>query len=246
MNLSELQAECGRLLSDPNNTRWSADVLTARLNRAQNEVIAYASLYKNPVAYTPISGQQYVSLPQTIISVIRASLVLPDGTIKILNGINREELDYRYPDWQNWNDGEPIMYFWDGVNRRFNMVPAPDDLHAITDSLTIWEVDRLDPGMVDPTDVPYGGLFSLREYHMVLVHWAVAYCWMDDGTPESLAKSHFHRSGDMSKPGQYELELKRIMDTFDVVDLADYNILWKPEGGRIGTWGSPSKSFPLR
>jgi len=68
---------------------------------------------------------------------------------------------------------------------------------------------------------------------------------MDDGTPEALAKARFHKSGSMLHPGEYEKQLGRIMAEFDSPDIIQSQVLWKPEGGRAGGWGFPSKSNPL-
>jgi len=78
---------------------------------------------------------------------------------------------------------------------------------------------------------------------MAIVHWVVAQCWMDDGTPEALGKSKFHRSGSIIKPGAYEDEIMRINDEFDNPKLPR-QIKYQKQGGRLGSW-APSKTNPL-
>lgn len=245
MNLGELQAECGRLLSDPNNNRWSAAILTKRLNDAGSDIQSITNAIKTEEALTPTANVGAVSLDDSTINITRVSIQRSNGNIFPLDGLNREELDFRYPNWQNLDAGEPFAYWYDGSTNDLNLVPPPDSNNVIASGLSVWEV-RKPSDMSNPTDIPFDSNTAMVPYHMALVHWAVAQCWMDDGTPEALAKSHFHKSGDIDHPGQYELHLKRIMQNFDSPIDVPTKILWKPQGGRLGMYGMPTKSYPFR
>lgn len=244
MILSEIQAECGRLLGDPNNDRWSAAILLSRINLAQTEIQGYTNAVKTPENLTVVAATRTVSVDSDTMNIVRAVKNMPDGSIKPFNGITRDELDYLYPDWQQWQSGEPLYWFFDATNQQMNLIPIPDSNFATSGSLTIW--GSLKPAdLVDSTDVPFDNNTAMIHYHMSIVHWVVAHCFMDDGTDASLKKSKFHRSGSMLNPGQYEQELGRIMAEFDVEEAIPSRILWRPQGDRVGSLGFPSKSNPI-
>lgn len=244
MDLSGMQAECGRLLGDPNNDRWTAAILLARLNIAQVEVQGYTNAVKTAETLTPTASVRTLAVNGNTMDIIRVTKTLSDGSIKPLNGINREELDFRYPDWQQWADGEPLFWFWDPDNMQINLAPKPDANNAITNGLSVWE-SRQPTAMVNGTDGPFDNSTEMVPYRMSIVHWTVGQCFMDDGTPEALAKSKFHKSGSMLNPGQYEKWIGRIMAELGNPEIIPDNILWQPQGGRVGTWYIPSKSAPL-
>jgi hypothetical protein len=239
MNLLQLQQECGRLLNDPNNTRWSKSILTTRLNQAQKEIVSYTNVLKIYGAVAITAGTGATTLDATVMEVQRVYITLTNGDNIPLVGISINELDYRYPNWQNLDSGQPTSYTYDHVTRNLTFIPRPD-----TD-ITLNMYHLINPAdMSSDSDIPFDSNTPLTPYHISLVHWSVAQCWMDDGTPESLAKAMFHKTGDVSNPGQYELQLKRIMDKFDGSENIQTSVLWKPEGGRLGLW-LPSKSYPL-
>jgi len=244
MILSELQAEIGRLLNDPFNDKWSPAVLLSRINKAQTEIQGYTNAVKTQESLTPVAGQSFLTINANAMNVVRASKTLWDGSVRPFNGITREELDFRYPDWQQWQSGEPLFWWFDSTTQTINFAPIPDATNAITNGITLWE-SRKPADLVNPTDIPFDSNTSMIPYHMSIVHWVVSYCWMDDGTPEALAKSKFHRSGNMLRPGEYENQLGRIMAEFDNEEIIPEQILWQAEGGRTGSWGFPSKSNPL-
>lgn len=244
MNLSQIQAESGRLLNDPVFSRWTTDILLTRINFAQTEIQGFTNAVKTSESLTPVAGTATISLNANTIDIIRVNKTLTDGSIRPLEGINREELDFRYPDWRQWQPGEPLFYFYDATNQQINLIPTPNSVNAITNGITVWE-SRKPADLVDPTDIPFDSNNQMVPYHIAICHWVVAQCWMDDGTPESLAKAHFHKSGSMLKPGEYEKQLGRIAAEFDAPENVQTQILWTPQGGRAGGWGFPSKSNPL-
>lgn len=231
MDVSAMYGESGRLLNDPNNDRWSQAVLLSRFNLAQVAVLAYTNSVKTLEQLTPVAANPEVQLDTDVMDLIRVDIVRSDGNIFKLKGIFRDELDFYYPNWQNSNDGEPITYWWDGTNQKINLIPAPDAANAITNGLRVWELQK-PTDLSASSDVPFGSNTAMIPYHLSIVHWAVAQCWMDDATPESLAKSKFHRSGLMDRPGQFELEIKKILAKFDVPADIPARIKWKPQGGR--------------
>ncbi len=244
MNLSQIWAECGRLLNDPNNQRWTTDVLTTRANLAQVEIQGYTNAVKTTESLTPVAGTRTISVNASTMDIVRASKTQFNGAIKPFTGISREELDFRYPDWQQWTQGEPLYWFYDATNQQLNLVPTPDATNAITNGITAWE-SRKPADLVNSTDIPFDSNNQMIPYHIAICYWVVAECWMDDGTPEALAKSTFFKTGNMLRPGQYEYELGRIMAEFDVPEDVQGQLLWRPEGGRVGTWALPNKANPL-
>lgn len=244
MNLTGIQAECGRLLGDPSNSRWTTDILTTRANLAQTEIQGQTNAVKTAESVTPVASTRTISLNANTMDVVRASKTLTSGSIRPFLGISREQLDFLYPDWQQWTDGEPRFWFYDATNQQVNLVPKPDSGNAITNGMTFWE-SRKPTDLALSTDVPFDSNNQMIPYHMAIVHWVVAHCFMDDGTPEALGKAKFHKSGNMRNPGEYEKELGRIMAEFDVPEIVPARIMYSPQGGRIGSWLTPSKSNPL-
>jgi hypothetical protein len=241
VNLQQIQDEAGRLLSDANHGRWGLDVLTLRANQAQTEIQGYTNAIKTLENIPSVAGTTSYSPNSNTMDIIRIYKVLVSGEVKPFIGINREELDLKYPNWRQWQSGEPLLWVWDATSGTFFCVPTPD---TSISSFTIYE-SRDPSDLVNSTDIPFDSNNQMIPYHYAIVHWIVAQCWMDDGTPEALAKSRFHKSGDIQKPGQYELQLKRIMATFDTPEDVLSQIIYQPQGGRIGTWGTPSKAYPL-
>jgi hypothetical protein len=246
MDRSALEAEAGRLLNDPNHDTWSTSVIDARLDLAQTEVNGYANAVKTKETLTPTANTSEVAVSALTIDIVRARYTLPSGEKFPLEGITRDELDFRYPNWENWSPGKPMAYTFDASNRNLILVPAPDAAHAIASALDVWEV-RQPASLSSSTSVPFDDVALMVPYHMAIVHWAVAQCWMDRGDPESLAKAKFHKSGVLSGPnaGQYENQLMRIIEKFDRPEDIPIRINWKPQGGRLGGWGTRSKSSPL-
>lgn len=237
MNVSEMYAEAGRLLNDPLNQRWTPDVLLSRFNFAATKVLAYTSSVKTLELLTPTAGNPEVQLDTDVIDIIRVDWTQTDGSIFKLQGYLRDQLDFQVPNWQQLNPGQPLAYWWDGTNQRINLIPTPSSDNIVTNGLKVWEVQNPAP-LADVSDIPFSSNAAMIPYHLSIVHWAVAQCWMDDATPESLAKSKFHASGLMDKPGQFELEIKRILAKFDSPEDIPAKIMWRPTGGRLSGSGS--------
>lgn len=243
MQVSDFYSEIGRRLNDPNNERWSQSVLLTRMNRSQTKVLVLTNAVKTKETLTATAAQDTVQLDTDVIDVIRVDIQRTNGDWIKLQGYLRDQLDFELPNWQQLTDGEPLCYWWDGTNQQLNLVPAPDSANAISSGLRVWEIQK-PADMSASSDVPFGSNSAMIPYHMAIVHDVVADCWQDDGTPEALAKSRFHRSGTMSRPGEFEFEIMRINSKFDSPEDIPVRIMWKPEGGRIGAWPS-SKSNPL-
>lgn len=246
MDRSALEAEIGRLLNDVNHDIWSTSVLDSRIDLAQTEINGYANAVKTKETLTPTASTAEVTVSALTIDIVRIRLTLPNGDKYPLEGMTRDELDFRYPNWENWSPGLPVAWFFDASNRNVILVPPPDTAHAISNALDVWEV-RQPASLDDSTDVPFDNTSLMVPYHMAIVHWVVAQCWMDRGDPESLAKAKFHKSGILTGPGagQYEYQLMRIIEKFDRPEDIPIRVQWKPQGGRIGGWNVRSKSSPL-
>lgn len=243
MNLSEIQAESARLLNDPNFQRWPAATLTVRANIAQTKIQGATDAVKTSETLTPVVSTRTITLDADTMNLVRASKTKFNGAIVPFNGISREELDFRYPDWQQWQDGEPLFWYYDATNQQINLIPKPDATNAITNGITVWE-SRVPAPLVNSTDIPFESNNQMIPYHIAICYWIVAQCWLDDGTPEALGKSKYFMSGNMLNPGLYEKEVGRILSEFDVPEIVPDQILWQPEGARTGL-NFPSKSYPL-
>lgn len=242
MNLSQLQAEIGRLLNDPQNQRWSQSVITTRVNEAQTEVMGYTDALKTDETLTPTVDTRAVALNANVMDIIRVVITRQNGDQFGLDGTTEYDLDFNYPNWRNLGSGDPRTWFYKAANQTLNLVPPPDSNSAFSNALLVTEV-RKPADVSSSTDIPFDSNAQLVPYHMAIVHWVVAQCWLDDGTPESLAKSKFHRSGSLAKPGEFEEQIMRINAEFDNPEVPQ-NIKWQKQGGRLGGWW-PSKSNPL-
>jgi hypothetical protein len=243
MNLAGLQSEIGRLLNDPANQRWGADILTTRINLAQTEVMGYTDALKTDESLTPTANVSAVILNANTLDIWEVVITRTNGDQFPLEGMDIFDLDFTYPDWRNWDPGEPKTWYYKGSDQTLNLVPAPDSNAAFASALTVTEI-RKPADISVPADIPFDSNNQLVPYHMAIVHWVVAQCWLDDGTPEALAKSQFHRSGMISKPGEYEKQIMRINSQFDS-PYVPRNIKYQKQGGRLGGVYVYSKSNPL-
>lgn len=244
MNLTQIYGEIGRLLNDPQNQRWGTDVLLERINRSQTKVLVISNAVKTKETLTATVSTSTVQLDTDTIDVIRVDIQRTNGDWVKLRGYLRDRLDFEFPNWQQQTYGEPLAYWWDGTNQQLNLVPAPDSANAISNGLRVWEIQK-PADMSAITDVPFGSNNAMIPYHMAIVHDVVADCWQDDGTPEALQKARFHRSGLLDRPGEFEMEIKRLISKFDTPEDIPLRILWNPQGGRATGKGVISKSNPF-
>lgn len=244
MQLSEFYSEIGQALNDPNHDRWSQSILLPRINEGMTDLLVHTNAVKTREDLTPVVSNEEVQLDTDTIDIIRVHIKNSDGKWKKLDGILVDQLDYMNPNWQQLDDGEPDVYWWDGTNQKIHLVPKPSSTWAQTDGLRVWEVQK-PTALSSSTDVPYSSNAALIPYHRAIVHYVVGLCWMDDGTPEALAKSRFHKSNDFSRPGEYEREIKKIWKRFDSPEDIPSRILWRPEGGRASQFGITDKTNPL-
>ncbi len=244
MQVSDFYSEIGRLLNDPNNTRWTTDVLLKRMNLAATAVLAYTNSVKTKETLTPVVSTAEVQLDTDVMDVIRVDIMDNTNEWFPLTGIYRDQLDFTDPNWQQLNDGQPKRWTWDGTNQQLILVPKPSSDWANTNGLRVWEVQK-PVDMALTTDVPFSSNAAMIPYHMAIAYWSAAQCWMDEGTPEGLGKSKFYRSDDYSRPGKFEMEIKRIKAKFDSPEGIPARLLWQPSGGRASQAGVRSKANPL-
>lgn len=242
MNLGEIHAECGRLLNDTNNERWITDVLTIRANRSQTKVLGYTNAIKSTELIDVVASSAAYVLSDNVLDVLTVVLYDANGVAVRLTPIDRFELDFKEPNWRNYEAGTPRYYFWDATGNFVTLVPAPN--YSYTDGLRPRTVN-VPADMSATTDVPFDANAYMVPYHMAIAHDVVADCWMDDGTPEALAKSKFHRSGLFERPGEFEKQIMRIREDFDAPTDVPSRILWRPQGGRVGRGGRVSKDYPF-
>lgn len=243
MNLTELQAECGRLLNDPNNQRWIPDVLTARINMAQTIVQNYVNAVKIKEQLTATANTAELALNANTMDILEVVMTRSNGDKFPIQGTTRVDLDFDYPGWRNLDSGEPKTWYYDASNQQIVLVPKPDSNNVITNGIEVLEV-RNPAAISSGSDTPFDSNNQMVPYHLAVVHWVVAQCWSDDGTPEALAKAKYHRSDTLARPGVYETHIMRLLARFDIPEDAPTRVKWQPQGGRIGGWG-PTKSNPL-
>lgn len=242
MQVSDLYLEIGQLLGDPGNARWTPAVLLPRINLAQTKILIYTNAVKTKETLTAVAATETVQLDTDVIDIIRVDILRTDGSWKKLNGIFRDQLDFESPNWQQLDDGEPQLYWWDGTNQKLNLVPAPDSANAITNGLRVWEIQN-PTALTSTTDTPFGSNAAMIPYHLAIAYWVAAQCFMDDGTPEALAKARFHRSELMARPGNFEREIMQINSKFDSPQDIPARILWRPQGSRAGISTMDDKGF---
>src|SRR6187402_1110834 len=122
MNLSELQAEIGRLLNDPGNTRWSPTVLTTRINEAQTVIQGYTDALKTDDTLTFTADQQTVTLDADTMDILRVVVTRQNGDQFELEGTSEDDLDFNYPNWRNLDSGAPWTWFYKGSDQTLNFV----------------------------------------------------------------------------------------------------------------------------
>jgi hypothetical protein len=251
MQRADLEAEVGRLLGDPNNTRWSTSVIDLRLDAAQLDVQKWTNAVKTTTSYTPTANASGVTVGDTVIDILRATYTLPDGTVRIegagFNPINRYQLDFERPNWPNEDPGEPVLWTFDASTKQIILIPAPDAAHAaVAGALKALEVRQptaLSTG--SSTSVPFDSNALMVPYHRALIYWTVSECLKDNQDSDSLSKAKYFRSNDLDKPGEYEKEIRQILMKFDVPEGIPAKVQWKSTGGRLGSPGQLSKSNPL-
>lgn len=245
MQRSQLEDQIGRLLGDKDHTRWPTDVIDTRLELAQTEVQALTNAVKTIETLTPTANTAEVTVDNDTLDILRVTLTETDGTINVLEGRNREDLDFYEPTWPNLQPDKPRTYYFDASNARIVLVPAPSATYAITNALKVWEV-QIPTAMTSDASIPFDANLLMRAYQMSLVHWVVAICFMDNGDPESLGKSKFHKTNDINNPGEYEKVLKLINAKFDSpVDIPARILGPYPQGGRRGAMNRLSKADPI-
>lgn len=246
MNLQDLWRNCGALLNDRNNERWSQETLTERLNLAQTEVATATKVLEEKSNLTFIANQARYSVDTNDINIVRVVVERLNGGLVTLQGTTREELDFDNPGWQNWGAGDPRTWYYEDASQEIVFVPAPDaNAASVVNPVELTTIQKI-ADMTVAADIPFAGLAFMIPFHMALVHWAVAYCWMDDATPEALAKSKFHKSDDKDKPGQYDIELARVMGVVGAPIGSNVRIMWKPQGNRYSRYPRISKAYPFR
>lgn len=244
MDRDALDAEIGRLLNDVSHDTWSTDVLHTREDLAQTEINGFTNAVKTKETLTPTASTAEVTVSALTIDITRVRLLLPNGDYKPLEGITRDELDYNYPNWENFSEGEPARWMFDASNRNIILVPKPDAAHAITSGLDVWEV-RQPASLSSSSSVPFDNTSLMVPYHMAIVHWVCAQCKMDRDDQESLTKAKFHKSGLLDRPGEYEKYILQIIGQFDKPEDIPIRIQYRPQGGRVGGLSTRSKSSPL-
>jgi len=244
MDRQSLETEIGYLLGDPQHSRWSVTKLRERIEYAQQQVQALTNAIKQVNTYTPVADTKEVTVGSDIVDITRATFTDSSGEIRPLTGKSRIDWDFYHPNWENEDSGLPTEFSYDASNRQVILRPKPSSDHANADALKLWEVN-IPTVLSGSTSEPFEANQAMQNYAMSIVHWVVAQCFQDDGTPEALSKSRFHRSNNVDDPGEFEKWIKLINSKFNAVTEIPARVKWYPQGGRVGGIGRPSKTNPL-
>jgi hypothetical protein len=243
MQRTDLEAEIGRLLSDPNHDTWDLTGIRARIEEASAVIQALTNAVKTVETLTPTAETKEVSISDQTLDIVRATYTDAGGEVKVLQGKSREDMDFYYPGWENWDSGLPEFFFYDATNHQLNLIRKPSATYALTDSLKVWEI-RIPTALTADSSVPFNSNAAMQAYANSITHWVVAQCFMDVGTQEALLKSKFHKSGSIDSPGEFEKYIRMIRAKFDSPSGVPARIKWAPQGGRLSFRGGlrPSKS----
>lgn len=251
MQRSDIEAEIARLLGDPSNTRWTTAVIDTRLDAAEVDVLKWTNAIKTARTYTPTANSNYVTVGTTILDILDATYTQPDGTVKgskrRFDPISVWDLNFNRPNWRNEQPGEPVLWSFDASNDRIILVPAPDASNISTTNLSLLEVDTpttpLSQGTA--TSIPFDSNALMVPYHRALINWVVSECLKDNNDSDSLQKARYFRSNDVTRPGEYETQIKQILMKFDVPEAIPAGVKFQPQGGRISGYGLNQKQNPL-
>ena len=246
MNRLQLETETSKLLADPANTRWSTGNIDLRLDEAQIAVQIDAAAVEYVETLTPTANVNTVPINNLTLDILRATWTDTSGNVIPLEGKTRREVDFERSNWQNeTSNNAPDTWFPDFSKAQLWLVPAPSAAVISANCLTLYEI-RQPTALTGAagTAIPFDSNLLMVPFHMALCLWAAAQCLLDNGDQESIQKSLAYRSGNLDRPGQYEIWLKKIISKFNKPKGAPAKILWRPQGGRLGGW-PVSKSTPL-
>lgn len=243
MNRGSIYDEIGWMLGDPNHTRWPTSTLYTRVQSAQEAITLLTKCIQTKDTLTPGSGIRQSVDPDTM-DILRVTLTDSNGDIRQIPGMSLQDLDFYRPNWRNEAAGRPEVWAWDASAYSIYLIPRADSDNRVTDGLNIYGVHR-PATMSTDADFPFDASTHMIPYHMVIPHYVVAHCLMDNGDPASLAQSRFHMSHDMNRPGEVERYIKMINATFDSPTDIPAQIKWAPQGGLLGGGKWPTKSNPL-
>lgn len=206
--------------------------------------MAITGAIKTTSSYTPTAETKEVTLGTDIIDITRVTFENSDGDITPLEGKTREDWDFYSAGWENEGSGTPKQFAWDPSNSQLILRPKPDSNAAVTNGLKVWEVN-IPTALTGDSSTPFDANVAIQAYAMVIVHGVTALCWMDDGTPEALAKARFHRSNEIDKPGEFERYIKLINSKFTHPIGIATSIKWSPQGPRLGSGRlNSTKEYP--
>lgn len=246
MQRSEILAEIRRLLGDTNSSsyRWSDDEINTRMEFAQQDVITQTGCVKTTESLTPTADTNEVSLDSGVLDITGATWTDTDGSEFPLTFKSQEDLDFYRPNWRNETGSRPDVISYDPSNNQAILVPAPTSADISSGCLKVIEVQSPTP-LTSDSSVPFDSNARMGPFSLSIVHWVVAQCFMDDGTPEALAKARFHKTNDMDKPGEYEKVINKINSRFKAVSAIPERIKWRPQGGLRGGSRWPNHANPF-
>lgn len=240
MDRSALESEIGRLLGDPNHTRWTTTVIDSRIDLACTDIQVWTNAVKTTENLAATAGVAYVTVDSSVIDILSVTLTLSDGTVKPLRGYFRFQLDVLRPNWQNESQAEPDAWYFDASNRLLYLLSTPGQAYTVN----VVEVQN-PTSLSSAASVPFSSNALMVPYHMAIAYWVTAQCLKDNDDPESLQKARFFSSGALDKPGEYEREIKKILMKFDLPEAIPGRIAIVKQGGRVGSGSVPSKTYPF-
>lgn len=185
---STLVTRIADLISDPNNTRWTAAQKQARIEEWQVRFVLDTRCLRTNTAHNVQAGTREYSLPSDLLFIERVTL----------NGIELRQIDRKDVDFytnSNWatQTGTPTYYYADlnpgasGDGYELGLIPIPTANDAGSSNLTI-EYTRHPPALSSDSSVPFSAHELLYPYHTAIAYGAAADFLRSDPTPENMAK----------------------------------------------------------
>ncbi len=210
MNLSSLQQEIARKLNDTNNDRWTAAILTDRINHIIRDVVVRTKCLRDVGLDSIVAGTAEYAAPTGYMDMIRVLVNGKDLTYK-----DKNELDLlTSEDWTGTN-GTPQFYYLDvdPDNSKVGLYPNPQSGDVGTNNLKMYYV-RAPVDLSGATDIPFNiGTATtsnlLVPHHYTIVYGAAAMCLEDNLIdPSTKAKRDEFQM-------EYERGLAKISDIFN-------------------------------
>lgn len=161
--------------------RWSDNVLNARINIVQNEIVEVTRCLYSRHLTTAVAGVQEYDLPSDLMVIDRvAFLSIPGSTIayRKLDWTSTTGLDRDIANWQSMGYGQPRYYYERGA--KVGLYPIPSVSFSTYSALMI-DYYKIPNQLTTDSDVPFDNQSNLSIYHSLIAKGVAAMCKLDDG-----------------------------------------------------------------